>query len=147
MNFVKQVVIAYFNFKGKVTAIEWSHDSQFFAVAIGTKFRVFEVPPMKKAVAPLVVYKKYGNMHSQDICGIAWSMDSRFHLTWSSDMTLKMMSLHKLEGFSPFTFGGNKKEIVKAFYSKDNKRIFSINARGLLNLWKFVDEISEGAKK
>ena len=44
----------------------------------------------------MVLYKKYGNLHSSDINGISWSSDSRFFITWGNDLTIKLMSLHKI---------------------------------------------------
>jgi len=41
INFFKKVILAHFNFKGQVTAIKFSPDSKFLAVATGTKLRVF----------------------------------------------------------------------------------------------------------
>jgi periodic tryptophan protein 2 len=100
-----------------------------------------------KTYSPLVLYKKYGNLHSDDIEGITWSSDSRFMLTWSKDLTLKLMSLHKIDGFLPFTFSGNHKRIVKAFFSEDDKRIFTISQNGVVLLWKWTDTKSEASQK
>jgi periodic tryptophan protein 2 len=93
----------------------------------------------------IVLYKKYGNLHTDDIVGIAWTNDSRFFLTWSKDLTMKMMSLHKIEGFLPFTFSGNKKKIVRAFFSEDNQRIVAIAKNGRVTIWKWNENRSEGA--
>jgi len=41
INFYKKVVLAHFNFKGNVTAIRFSPDSKFLAVATGHKLRIF----------------------------------------------------------------------------------------------------------
>lgn len=146
INFTKKVVIAHFNFKAPVTAFAFSPDSKFFVVATqGRKVKVFEVPSVDhKVYSPLILYKKYANLHSEEITGVTWTTDSRFFLTWSNDLTLKLMSLHKLPGYLPFTFGGNKKKIVTAFFSEDNSRIFTVSQNGTLLLWKWTDERSEG---
>jgi len=128
INYAKSVVIAHFNFRDPVTALTFSPDSKFFAVATGKQFKIFESPSVtQKTFSPLVLYKKYGNLHSDDIRGIAWSSDSRFFLTWSDDLTVKLMSLHKIKDFLPFTFSGNHKKIVTAFFSEDDSRIFSVS--------------------
>ena len=146
INMVKRVVLAHFNFRDTVTAIAFSPDNKFFFVATDTKCKIFESPSIDhKTFSPLVLYKKYGNLHSQSITGVAWSHDSRFILTWSKDLTLKMISLHKIPHFLPFTFAGNKKPIVSAFFSADSKRIFSIAQNGTLLLWKWTPERSEEA--
>ena len=139
INFLKKVVIAHVNFKGPVTAFSFSPDSRFFSVAVGKKFKIFESPSVThKLFSPLILYKKYGNLHSEDIKGVTWSTDSRFFLTWSDDLTLKLMSLHKLPKFLPFTFSGNKRKIVRAFFNEDNSRIFSVSESGQILLWKWT---------
>jgi len=144
INMLKKVIIAHFNFRDTVTAIAFSPDDRFFFVATGTKCKIFESPSVDtKTFSPLVLYKKYGNLHSQNITGVTWSHDSRFILTWSSDLTLKLISLHKLPEFLPFTFSGNKREIVSAFFNEDNKRIFSVSVNGTLLLWKWTADRSK----
>jgi periodic tryptophan protein 2 len=44
INYQKQVVIARFYFKGPVSAISFSPDSKFIAVAVGKKLKIFESP-------------------------------------------------------------------------------------------------------
>lgn len=132
-----------------MTAFAFSPDSKFFFVStVGKKVKIFETPSVThKVYSPLVLYKKYGNLHSEDISGVAWTTDSRFFLTWSSDLTMKLMSLHKIPGYLPFTFSGYKKKIVRAFFSEDNTRIFSVSANGQMLLWKWTDEKSEGVQR
>jgi periodic tryptophan protein 2 len=149
VNMLKKVVIAHFNFRDKVTALEFSPDNAFFMVATGTKVKIFEAPSAlaPKTFSPLVLYKKYNNLHSQPVTGVQWTNDSRFFLTWSAnDLTLKLMSLHKLPNFLPITFAGNKKPIVKAFFSADNKRVFTIANNGTLLIWRWTEEVSTEAK-
>lgn len=113
INFPKRVVVAHFNFKAPVTAFAFSPDNRFFLVATDRKVKVFETPSVDhKVYSPLILYKKYGNLHSDTITGACWTTDSRFFLTWSTDLTMKLMSLHKLAGYLPFTFGGHKQKIV-----------------------------------
>jgi periodic tryptophan protein 2 len=104
-----------------VTAIKFSHDSKFFAVANGHKIRIFQSPALKKTFAPLVLHKRIHNLHSDDVISIQWSHDSRFLLTSSVDLTLVVFSLHDLPGFQPFTFKGNRHQIVNAFFSEGQK--------------------------
>lgn len=141
INFEKQVVNSRFNFRGPVTACQFSPDSKFFAVSVGKQLKIFEAPAVtQKVFSPLVLYKKYGNLHSQDITGIAWSSDSRFFITWSDDLTIKKMSLHKIQDYLPFTFSGYNKKIVSAFFSEGDSRIFSVSQNGTVLLWKWSPE-------
>jgi periodic tryptophan protein 2 len=64
INMVRKVVLAHFNFRESVTALEFSPDSRFFFVATGMKAKIFETPGETKTFSPLVLYKKYGNLHS-----------------------------------------------------------------------------------
>lgn len=52
-------------------------------------------------------------------------------------------SLHKLPGFQPFIFKGNKNPIINAFFAEGQKWIFSIANDGTILLWKWVNERSE----
>ena len=143
INMHRKVVMAHFNFRDSVTAMAFSPDSKFFFVATGLKAKVFETPSDIKTFSPLVLYKKYANLHSQRITGVCWSHDSRFIVTWSDDMTLKMISLHKIPGFLPFTFSGNRRSIVKVLFSQDDKRLFSISESGTLLIWLWTEEKSK----
>lgn len=142
-------MITHFNFRNPVTAFSFSPDSKFFVVTTEQKkCKIFISPdPLHKTYSPLILYKKYGNLHSEEIFGVSWSNDSRFILTWSSDLTMKMISLHKIKDFLPFTFSGNKSTIVKAYFSESNDKIISICANGRVNIWTWTENKSEGASK
>jgi periodic tryptophan protein 2 len=140
INFIQLVVLSQFNFRAPVTAISFSPDSKFFAIACDSRIRIFETPSLKKTFAPLSLYRKYQKEHSANVISINWSSDSRFIVSASEDMTVKFLSLHRLPGFFPITFSGNKFAIVKAFFSEDNSRIFSIARDGTILLWKWVEE-------
>lgn len=60
---------------------------------------------------------------------------------------MKLMSLHKVPGFLPITFAGNKKPIVSAFFSADSKRIFTVAQNGMVLLWKWESTKSEASAK
>lgn len=143
INFRQRVVLSHFNFRSAVTAIAFSPDSKFFCIANDSRIRIFETPSLKKTFAPLSLYKKYNKMHTGAVISLSWSEDSRFVVSTSEDMTIKLFSLHKLDGFIPITFSGNKHPIVNAFFSQGMERIFSVARDGTLLLWKWVQERSE----
>jgi periodic tryptophan protein 2 len=64
VNMHRKCVLAHFNFRSEVTALEFSPDSLFFFVATGQKCKIFETPTDSKTFAPLTLYKKYNNLHS-----------------------------------------------------------------------------------
>jgi len=147
VNFRQRVVLSHFNFRAEVTAIQFSHDNKFFALACDTRIRIFETPSLKKTFAPLALFKKYNKMHTGTIISLSWSQDSRFIVSAAEDMTIKLFSLHKLDGFIPITFSGNKHPIVKAFFSQGNDRIYSLARDGTILLWKWVEDRSKEFKE
>ena len=57
INFLKKVVVARFNFRGAPSAVSFSPDSKFFAVAVGTKLKIFESPNVsEKIFSPLSTF-------------------------------------------------------------------------------------------
>jgi hypothetical protein len=48
--------------------------------------------------------------------------DQRLEHVWG-ELTVKMMSLHKIKGFLPFTFSGNHKKIIKVSFRWKSKRL------------------------
>lgn len=101
------------------------------------------MPCLAKEYEPLVLYKNYTRWQNDTIVSICWSNDSRFILTGSKDTTTRLMNLFKLKDYIPFMFTGHKRKVVNAFFSEDNKRIFSISKDGVLFIWKYVSELSE----
>ena len=143
INFRQKVILSHFNFRNPVSAISFSHDNKFFAIACDSRIRIFETPALKKSFAPLSLFKKYNKMHTGAVVNLSWSEDSRFIVSASEDMTIKLFSLHKLDGFIPITFSGNKHPIVKAFFSQGNERVFSLSKDGTILLWKWVEDRSK----
>ena len=56
----------------------------------------------------MVLYKKFKGLHTEKILGIEWSPDSRFFVTFSKDLTVKIHSLHHLDDYIPLTFSVHK---------------------------------------
>ena len=124
-----------------------SSNGKFLAVAIQKSLRIYEMPCLAKEFEPLVLYKNYTRWQNDTIISINWSSDSRFILTGSKDTTVRLMNLYKLNNYIPFMFTGHKRKIVNAFFSEDNKRIFSISKDGILFVWKYIDEVSDEFSK
>jgi periodic tryptophan protein 2 len=105
------------------------------------------MPSLAREYEPLVLYKNYTRWQNDKIISVNWSSDSRFILTGSKDTTVRLMNLYKIKNYIPFMFTGHKKQIVNAFFSEDNIRIFSISKDGILFVWKYVSELSDDFSK
>ena len=85
--------------------------------------RIYESPGFLKSIEPLILYRKYKAIHSQPMVIMEWAPDSRFIVTTSKDLTVKMWALHKINDFHPFTFTGHKRVCMKVFFSDDMKYV------------------------
>lgn len=144
VNLIKNIVIGHFNFHEKAHSIASSPCGKLLAVGIKNGVQVYELPySMTKQIEPLVIIKSYTALHSDSVKSITWSKDSRFILTGSKDMSVRLLNLFKIKDYSPFLFTGHKKKIINAVFSEDNEKIFSISADGTLFIWKYINEKSE----
>ena len=100
-----------------------------------------------KQFETLVLYKQYTALHADKISSIEFSKDSRFVLTGSKDMTVRLLNLYKIDNYSPFVFTGHKKKVVNAMFSEDNTRIYSISTDGVMFIWRYTDELTEEFKR
>lgn len=141
INLITNQIISHFNFKAKILDIKFSPDgkykpnclivfnfcfweiNRFLAAVSDGNLRVFEAPSFLKSIEPLVLYKKLKAIHTQPIMGVIWSPDSRFLVTMSKDLTVKIWALHNISDFQPFTFTGHKKVCVHSFFSPDMKYV------------------------
>ena len=147
VNFPKQIVISHFNFRNKINSLKISPNNKFLAISINKGIQIFEMPNLIKEYEPFVLFRKYTSFHNDKITTINWSSDSRFILTGSKDMNVRILNVFKIKGYYPFTFTGHKKKIITAVFSHDMNRIYSISQDGLMLIWKFIDERSEEFKK
>ena len=147
VNFPKQIVISHFNFRNKINSLKVSPNNKFLAISINKGIQIFEMPNLIKEYEPFVLFRKYTSFHNDKITTINWSSDSRFILTGSKDMNVRILNVFKIKGYYPFTFTGHKKKIITAVFSHDMNRIYSISQDGLMLIWKFIDERSEEFKK
>jgi len=73
-----------------------------------------------------VKYKAF-NGHYKDIVNINWSGDSRFMVTTAKDLTARVWSLDRIEGFTPTTLSGHRDTVVGAYFSADQEIVFRIS--------------------
>ncbi|GAB4842053.1 U3 snoRNP protein [Ancistrocladus abbreviatus] len=76
---------------------------------------------------------------------LCWSPDSNYLLVGSKDLTVRLLSVRKLEGFNkPFMFLGHRDVIVGAFFSVDKKtnkvsRVYTVSRDGAIFSWACSD--------
>ncbi|KAI5924647.1 WD40-repeat-containing domain protein [Camillea tinctor] len=143
-NVPRRVSIYHFSFRSPVTALAFSPSGRHFAVGLGRKTEVWQVPstPDSNAqgeleFAPFVIHHTHTG-HFDDVRHIEWSADSRFFLTASKDLTTRIWSLNPEEGFTPTVLAGHKQAIVGAWFSKDQETIYTVSKDGAVCNWQYT---------
>ncbi|KAJ2521226.1 U3 snoRNP protein [Coemansia sp. RSA 1939] len=136
VNFRKRSVLNYFNLKDKVRDIQFSPDGAYFAVGLGRNIEVWRSPGLTREFAPFELHRKFTG-HYDDITHISWSPDSRFFLASSKDMTTKIFSVSKIDGFEQTTLSGHRYAVVGAWFSKDMRAIYTVSTDGAVCVRRF----------
>ncbi|ODV88444.1 hypothetical protein CANCADRAFT_146499 [Tortispora caseinolytica NRRL Y-17796] len=139
VNFVTRAVLYHFNFKQKVTRIEFSPDGTVFAAATGRHIEVWKTPVAVTSVsfAPFIRHRIYTG-HYDDVVHIQWSADSRFFLTASKDLSARIYSLHTEDVLAAAALYGHREPLVAAFFSDDQETIYTLSQDGALFVWNYV---------
>ena len=160
-NVTRRIPLYHFSFRSPVTAVAFSPSGRHFAVGLGRKTEVWQVPSTPDSspeggleFAPFVRHHTHMG-HFDDVRHIEWSNDSRFFLTASKDLTVRIWSLQAEEGFVPTVLSGHKQAVVGAWFSKDQETIYTVSKDGAVFEWQYTrhpdapppdeDEEMEGA--
>jgi len=143
-NIPRRISIYHFSFRSPITALEFSPSGRHFAVGLGRKTEVWQVPstPDSNAeggleFAPFVRHHTHMG-HFDDVRHIEWSRDSRFFLTSSKDLTVRVWSLNPEDGFTPTILQGHKQPIIAAWFSKDQETIYTVSKDGSVFDWQYL---------
>lgn len=144
VNFNARTVLHHFNFKEKVHDLQFSQDSKHFAVAVGRFIQVWKTPDVTedRQFAPFVRHRIYAG-HFADVTSISWSLDSRFFISTSKDLTSRMFSLDAEEASVAMTFAGHRDTVIKAFFSANQEIIYTISKDGALFTWEYTKKPSD----
>lgn len=141
INLHHRIVLHRITFKGKVSAVQFSPNGQFIAVAIGKLVQIWRSPGFRKEFFPFELVRTFADCDDRVTC-LNWSPDSNYLLAGSRDLTVRLFCLRKLEGFKhkPFLFLGHRDVIVGAFFGVDKKtgkvlRAYTISRDGALFSW------------
>ncbi|KAI4867731.1 periodic tryptophan protein 2 [Hypoxylon rubiginosum] len=143
-NVPRRISIYHFSFRSPVTALSFSPSGRHFVVGLGRKTEVWHVPstPDSNAegeleFAPFVRHHTHMG-HFDDVRHIEWSNDSRFFLTASKDLTVRIWSLNAEEGFTPTVLSGHKQAVIGAWFSKDQETIYTVSKDGAVFDWQYT---------
>jgi periodic tryptophan protein 2 len=147
-NVPRRVSIYHFSFRAKVTALSFSPSGQHFAVGLGRKIEVWQVPSTPDTntdgeleFAPFVRHHTHAG-HFDDVRHIEWSSDSRFFLTASKDLTVRIWSLNPEDGFTPTVLSGHKQAVIGAWFSENQETIYTVSKDGAVFDWQYVKPIN-----
>ncbi|KAI1342228.1 periodic tryptophan protein 2 [Xylariaceae sp. FL0016] len=143
-NVLRRISIYHFSFRSPVTALSFSPSGRHFVVGLGRKTEVWQVPSTPDSnseggleFAPFVRHHTHMG-HFDDVRHIEWSNDSRFFLTASKDLTVRIWSLHPEEGFTPTVLSGHKSGVIAAWFSRDQESIYTVSKDGAVFVWQWV---------
>jgi periodic tryptophan protein 2 len=149
-HFQRRIVLYHFSLKDSVSALEFSPDGRYFAVALGRKIEVWKTPSTPGAgesaegeeaggleFAPFVRFRQY-KKHHDTVQNIEWSADSRFFLSASKDLTAHIWSLDPEEHFIDTTLAGHRTAVHAAWFSDDQATIWTVSKDGALFRWQYV---------
>lgn len=76
--------------------------------------------------------------HFDDVRHIEWSSDSRFFLSSSKDLTVRIWSLNTEDGFTPTVLSGHRQAVVGAWFSRDQETIYTVSKDGAVFEWQYT---------
>lgn len=110
------VVLHRFKFQHPVLSIEFSPDGQYFAVGMTQRFvEVWSSPTHRKEFAPFVKHRTYTGLNGP-VTSVHWSTDSSVLMGCSDDQTIRIWTLHTLNGYVPVTLAAHRGPIVASFF-------------------------------
>lgn len=144
VNNVARTVLHHFNFKDRVTDLQFSVDGHFFAVATGRFIQVWKTPDYSedRQFAPFVKHRTYAG-HYADVTSVTWSNDSRFFVSTSKDLTTRIFSLLAKESSAAMTLAGHRDYVIKAFFNASQEIIYTISKDGALFKWEYTERPSD----
>lgn len=150
----RRVVLYHFSFSSSrepVSALVFSPCGKYFAVSIGPRIEIWRTPSTPGSTdsqenesgvlefAPFVRHHSHKG-HYDEVQSIEWSQDSRFFLSASKDLTVRIWSLNQNEEtqFKPTTLSGHRTAVYAAWFSQDQETIYTISRDGALFQWQYL---------
>ncbi|RLN88130.1 hypothetical protein BBJ28_00008100 [Nothophytophthora sp. Chile5] len=143
VNLRRGAVLYRFHFKQRVRALSFSPDDRYIAVAVGNKVQLWRTPGLRREFAPFVLHRSYSG-HYADVLSVSWSHDSKFFVTGAEDLSARVFSVQNYPGFKPLTLSGHRDVVVGAFFSQDDRSIYTVGRDGGAYEWGYTLPDSEG---
>ncbi|KAK7205455.1 WD40-repeat-containing domain protein [Myxozyma melibiosi] len=138
VNYVRRTVLHHFNFKNKVTDLQFSPDGKYISVTTPGHIELWRTPDYRqdRQFAPFIRHRVYTGHHG-DITSLTWSRDGRFFLTTSKDLTSRVYSVLSEDAVAATVLAGHKDVVVGAYFSADQETIYTVSRDGALFTWKY----------
>jgi periodic tryptophan protein 2 len=126
----------------RLTAIQFSPDGRFYALAADSTLLVYVTPGQRGAdglreISPFKIHRVF-NVCNDDITSIAWSPNSRLIAIGSRDMTIKIVSPYR--SFKCLvSLAGHTHVIENLFFAGQNAQsldLYSVSSNGQMMHWQ-----------
>ncbi|KAK2198430.1 bifunctional WD40 repeat/WD40-YVTN repeat-like-containing domain superfamily/Periodic tryptophan protein 2/WD40 repeat [Babesia duncani] len=128
-----------------VVGAAFSPDGEFFAICMGQKLLIWKAP--NEDLCWRMTLHRELTGHMDTISSVEWSEDSRFILTASKDLTVRLWSIDPIDGFTPCAFVDHRRPVKGAVFLKGMDRIASVSTEGAIIIWKSAVSGSKSAAK
>ncbi|VEL16605.1 unnamed protein product [Protopolystoma xenopodis] len=128
-------VISQFKLRYPATAVSFSPNGEFLAIAKGHSILVFHTPSLKRHYNQMEFYRMYYGA-SEDVKHLDWSSDSRFFIAGSDDTIARVYSVKPTRGLVIYSLTGHNGPIKGAYLTEDSLDAIVISADGHVVLWE-----------
>lgn len=134
VNFSKGLILNRMQFPGSVGFICYSHNGQYVATAVDSGIYIWHAPCISKGWQ--LILKRKHIIHHSKVNSLDWSRCDRFLLTASNDMTVRLISIEKMNNFDTVAFIAHKNPVVGAYFTNNMHSIFSVSSEGVIIFWR-----------
>ncbi|KAJ1981034.1 U3 snoRNP protein [Dimargaris xerosporica] len=144
INLYRRVLLKRMVFHGPVAAAEFSPDGKLLATTHDGKARIWKTPGIEREFSSMTLWCETTS-HHDDITTLTWSADSRYLLTGSKDMSVKVHEVRdyherRVKLVPHRTLIGHASPLVAVFVAPDSKAIYSVSRDGTLLVRHAVDK-------
>uniref|UniRef100_A0A1I8FW62 Utp12 domain-containing protein n=2 Tax=Macrostomum lignano TaxID=282301 RepID=A0A1I8FW62_9PLAT len=127
----------------RVSALAYSPDGDYFAMARDNRVHVYHGPGLERYFNQFKLYRSYyGNR--DEVTSIAWSSDSKAFVCACRDLQVRVFSLHKTARLPGcYSLGGFTEDIVGVAFLPDSLNLFAVSSAGFVMLWQCDTELSD----
>ncbi|KAJ1609420.1 WD repeat-containing protein [Cryptosporidium canis] len=134
INFSKGLILNRMQFPGSVGFICYSHNGKYVATAVDSGVYIWYAPCISKGWQ--LILKRKHIFHNSKVNSLDWSRCDRFLLTSSNDMTVRLISVEKIDNFDTVAFVAHKNPVVSAYFTNNMQSIFSVSSEGVIIFWR-----------